>query len=724
MTDKTDALTLARDAYRDSTTYFDTGIRHEIERDLRQFMGLHPSNSKYLSELYRTRSRFFRPKTRSVIRKNEAVAAAALFSNADVITIDPEDHDDATQVAGSKILHQLVNIRLKRHIPWFQLCIGAYQDAQAVGICILHPHWDKKKDRPSIELVPIENFRFSPASSWVDPVGTSPYLIRLIPMYVKDVKARVKLKADGTEGKWKAVDETKIMTAAQRYSDSIKLQRETGRADSQANASTINDFSIVWVHQNIIEIDGEDQCFYTLSDQELLSDPKPLSQSYLHGMRPFVVGSAVIETHKLYPSGVGRLTRDTQGEINELANLRMDTVRFALGKRYFVKRGSQTDVRSLSRNVPGSSTMMNDPEKDVKVIETNDVVSSAYEEHDRLNADFDELAGSFSASSISGNRKLGETEGGLELLSADSNELQNYQLRTFAETAVKPTLRHLVELEKYYETDEALLALAGRKANLVKEHSIDEIDAALMLTPVEVNVHVGVGATTPTMRLNHFLAAMRALKEILSDGVLGSLGLDIEEVTSEIFGKLGYDSGKRFFDWEDENPQVKFLKAQLAELQASVSAKDPPEIIAAKVQLLEAQAKQVLEQVEETKAKKVKTGVEATFGAMQAAEVVATVPMVAPVADQIMRAAGYQEPVPVGMDPGFAPGEQLPGQVETPVSAAAAVAPPGMPADGLDREPGVDDPSSNPLTPAPASSGMGFNGGIETMRSDSEGADQ
>ena len=69
-----------------------------------------------------------------------------------------------------------------------------------------------------------------------------------------------------------------------------------------------------------------------------------------------------------------------QAEINEVANQRIDNVKFAMNKRYWVRRNQQVDIRSITRNVPGSVTMMNDPEKDVKVQETNDVTSSAYQE--------------------------------------------------------------------------------------------------------------------------------------------------------------------------------------------------------------------------------------------------------------------------------------------------------------------------------------------------------
>jgi hypothetical protein len=58
----------------------------------------------------------------------------------------------------------------------------------------------------------------------------------------------------------------------------------------------------VWVHQNIAEVDGEDFVWYTLGTTALLSDAQPLKEVWWHGQRPFVVGYAVLETHKVYPA--------------------------------------------------------------------------------------------------------------------------------------------------------------------------------------------------------------------------------------------------------------------------------------------------------------------------------------------------------------------------------------------------------------------------------------
>lgn len=740
-------LSLARAAYSESTTYFDSGIRTEIEGDIRHFQGRHLALSKYESPLWAKKSRFFRPKTRSAIRRAEAKAAAALFSNSDVVSIDPEDQDNKVQVAGAKVLHALVNTRLTRSIPWFLIAMGAYQDAKAVGVCISHQSWvfnEKRKiDQPKVELVPIENFRFSPGAAWYDVIGTSPYLVEVMPMYVKDVKARMKPKEADGEPRWLPLDETAILAAAKRTSDSIQLARDPNRQDAKNQVGDVNDFSIVYVHRNIVERDDEDWIYYTLGTEQVLSKPVLLREAYLHGERPYTMGFSVIEAHRLYPSGDARLARDIQQEVNEVANVRMDNWKLAVNKRWFAKRGAQVDTTSLQRNVAGSVTLVNDIEKDVKEVEFKDVTASAYKEQDVLNLDFDELVGNFSMSSIESNRALSETVGGLEMLSGDANEVGLYGLRTWSETWLKPTVRQIALLEQFYETDENLLRLAGKASGML-EDGVDEINAALMMVPIQVAVHVGIGATSPTARLNQLLFLLTRLSEILDSGALTKAGLDIEEVVRESFGKMGYDSGARFFQWGEKDPQVLMLEQQVSELEEMLKRKDPPEIVAEKVQLLKAQTADMLAKAEKTKAEKVKIGVESTFGAMQAAEVVAAVPAVAPVADVIMRAAGYTEPAPPGIDPGFAPGEQMPGQAIAPVQAAAGQAagltvdpvvnkrtgvgfdPAAANGGATDRElPGGVPHNTNPLTPKPTASPMspnvGANAGIETMRDDTAG---
>jgi hypothetical protein len=672
-----DWLQITQSGFKDGRQYFDSGVRREIERDVRQFQGLHPSDSKYLTDAYKARSRFFRPKTRATIRKNEAVAAAAFFSNTDIVEITAWDDDHPMQQASAELNKELLQYRLKRHIPWFHVAIGGYQEAQSVGLVCAHTYWktDKKKgiDTSAVDLVPIENMVFSPASSWFDVVNSSPYLIHMIPMFVKDVQARMRAIPGKTEtGKWDKLDDSVILQGVQAYSDSIRLAREQNRADSQAASTSLTPYQLVWVYRTIADIDGTDYMWYTLGDSQLLCDGTPLVKSYWHGLRPYTIGYSVLEAHKVYPPGVARLTRELQGELNENANQRSDNVKLAMNKRYFGKRGSQLDIRSLVRGSPGSVTLMNDPEKDVKVQETKDVTQSSYEEQDRLNIDFDEIAGSNSKAARGDPNDLSNKVGGAELLTEDSNQIEGYQLRTYTETFVEPVLYQLMRLEQHYETDEAVLSMCGKKAN-IQQHGISEIDDNLMMQELSLSVHVGIGATSPRKQLDNLLFGFAKIKELLETPTLSQYGLDVEEMMNEIFGKLGYRTAERFFKWNNQDPAIMALNAQVQQLTTALKNKqDPPEIVAEKVALLQSQVKKTL-------AETFNVNVEGLFGSMQAAEVVAAVPAVAPVADTIAAAAGYEPPIPAGTSPAIQPAGSPPIPAGGPVggaSPAGGVSPP------------------------------------------------
>lgn len=630
-------LKRARDAYSGSTTYFDSNVRSQIEANLRQFQGKHPANSKYHSDAYKGRSKLFRPKTRTMVRKNEAIAAAAFFSNEDVVSITAENDADQRHLASAEIISELVQYRLTKTIPWFQIVIGAYQDAMTTGTVISHQYWkyDSKKgiDQPCIDLIPSENFRFDPAADWTDPINSSPYLIWMIPMYYKDVKARMETVDDKTGNpKWKPLTDGEILAASKQSNDSIRQTRQgSNRTDPTDNNTDISEYKIVWVHFNVVEDKGVDFIYYTLGTEHLLSDPIPLQEQYWHGKRPFALGSALIEAHKVYTSAPVELVHDLQVEINEIANQRIDNVKFAMNKRYFAKRNAQVDIRSLTRNVPSSVTLMNDI-NDVKVLDTPDVTSSSYQEQDRLNLDFDDLAGAFNGSSVQSNRKLNETVGGMTLLSESANEISEYQLRTFVETWAEKVITQLVLLEQKYETDETILIFAGTRAKLYEKYGISEITDEILERNMLVRVNVGVGATNPQAQFERFTMGMTTLANIVGSNVGNRI--NVEEVTKEIFGKLGYKDGARFFNSADGDPRVAELEQKLQELQAALDAKLDPEI-------RDATVKKILAEAEFIKAQKTSKNVETQFSAMQTGQIVAANPAVAPVADEVLKGAGW-----------------------------------------------------------------------------------
>ncbi len=602
----TDALRIARDAYAASTTYVDANFRKQWEDALRMFQSKHPMDSKYNSEAYKFRSKLFRPKTRSVIRKNEAAAASAYFSNVDVVNVSASNERDPKQVMAAALYKELLQYRLTKSVPWFMTCIGGYQDAMTVGVVCSYQSWKYREsrkgsrsyfmdenlgmpimgieggplyqeqsdvkvleDRPSIELRPVENIRIDRGAVWTDPVNTSPYVIDLIPMYLGDVKLMGRPNPKTGEPGWTIPADSVLQAATRQSYDPTRQVREGNREDSKEGGNAVNEFSIVWVHKNIVRKEGEDFCYYTLGTEHLLCPPRPIEEYYFHGERPYVMGCAIIETHKIYPGGYPELGKEVQKEINEVTNSRMDNVKLVMNKRYIVKRGAQVDLKSLVRNVAASITMANSPTEDVKTIEYNDVTGSSYAEQDRLNVEMDELVGNFSQSSVMTNRKLNETVGGMAMMGQGANLLTEYGLRTFTETWVEPVLQQFVKLEKHYETDETILELMGQKIG-------GEVTDEMLDTDVELTVNVGMGATDPMMKLNKLLAAAKAFTEISAS----QAPLDILALGKEIFGYVGYRDGGRFIK-EGQDPKlaqamgmIKALQNALGQAQEALENKD------------------------------------------------------------------------------------------------------------------------------------------------------
>lgn len=712
--DEDRALSVARDAFRESTTYFDSNIRADVERDIGQWQSNHARTSKYASPSYGGRSRLFRPMTRASIQRDEAKAAQAFFSSLDILNVEPDDRDDDYQVAAAKFFKSLLQQRLtapstsrdKQGVDWYLTVLGAYQDARVTGVAISKQYWkfDDKRgiDRPCVDLVPIENFRFDPACDWRRPAQTSPYLIQLVPMYLRDVMERI------NSGRWRNIPEGQVRSAAKRVSDSIRLQREGNRTDSTQATYSIGEFTTVWVHENIVDIDGADWHYYTLGTDLLLSQPIPVTENYMHG-RPYVVGFSTIESHKPYPSSAPRLTRDLQREINDLANQRLDNISFVLNKRYFVRRDRQVDTASITRNQPASVTLMSDVDKDVRVVDTPDVTSSSYQEYDRLSVEFDSLAGTFNQSSIQSNRNLNETVGGIKLIDANAQLLSNYPLTTFVQTWVEPVLQQIVEMERVYESDEqfvlAALQASGADPQLM--------DMDIWQQPLMLTVNVGISTTHAADKINAIFVALSSLQAMVADGALEQRGLDFSELTKEVFGMMGYRDGSRFFRWDEQDPMVMQLQAQVEALQQQLSSKHPPELMEANIKKITAQT--------------VSESLKAMYSAMQAGQVVASVPSVAPIADQMLADSGFKPqggidpniPAPAVRDPaltqgdiydprtgvGFMPGGGQAVPAEIPQHGNAHSAPPGP-------------PNTSPMLPTPpakpASPGEGLDTGIET----------
>ena len=570
-------LTLAQQAYESSTAFVDANYRADWDYSLRAFRNEHAQGSKYLSPEFAARSRIFRPKTRSIIRKNEAAGAVALFSNMEVVDIQPENPDDPMNVAAAAADKALLEYRLTRTIPAFQVVMGGLQDAQTTGAVVSYQYWEyevrngrKIKDQPCIELRPIENIRIDGGASWIDPINTSPYFCDIIPMYVCDVRAMMNNKDDKTGApKWKKFDDAVIIRARPDVMDSTKKARD-GKQDPAQENSEIKAFDVVWVMRWFMkDDDGVDHTFYTLGTEELLTTPKPVEEVYFHGKRPYVMGCAILETHRVFKSSMPTLIKPLQQETNDIANQRIDNVKFVLNKRWIVARGRQVDVNSLVRNVPGGVTLTTDPNTDIKESNWPDVTSSSYVEQDRISADMDEVAGNFSPGTSYTNKAVKDTLGGAKLATQGAGLMTDYLLRTVIETWWEPVLRQLLLLERYYETDDVVLSIAAKNARLFQRFGVSEINDRLLEKEVNVTVNVGMGSSNPNERFQKLIGGTQAILATIQQA---PPNFNVQEFAKEAFSNMGYRNGSRF--WSDQvDPRLAKAMQMVQQLQQALQGK-------------------------------------------------------------------------------------------------------------------------------------------------------
>jgi len=594
-------IRIARQIYEDSTEYLDANIRYQWEKNLSLFNSNHPPGSKYNSSAYEKRSKFFRPKTRTAVRNLQAAMTVAFFTNEDVVSIEPANPNDSLQAAGAVVAQSVMQYRLTNTIPWFQTMTAALQDAAVQGVCISHQYWDFSenkesyievdgannpitnesgepeiheqitavKDTPVIELISPENIRIDPASDWADPIKSTPYIVHLIPMYLQDIRGKM------DDGEWLEVTDEELLSTSDgnETDNSTRLVRDEPRMDpkeNETNSSDLKDFWIIWVHKNIVKVEGVDYCYYTAGSEHMLTDPVPLKEMYpwlRDDERPYVMGCVNLEAHKIYPSGTVELTEELQAAANDIWNQRFDNVKLAMNKRYHIRRDRNIDLDALFRSVPGGAVEMDDPDTDVRIVETRDVTGSAYAEQDRINMDFDELQGNFSTSTVQGARSLNETVGGMNLLAGNSSTIAEYVLRTFSETWVEKTLKQLLRLEQYYETNPIILAVAGQEAgDLMPQFNTDEMMDELLRQDVLLKVNVGLNATDPMKRVQNLLFGISTLAQF--PGVPERINLP--EITKEVFGQLGFKDGSRFINTEESNPEMEALQKQIEELQSII----------------------------------------------------------------------------------------------------------------------------------------------------------
>ena len=587
-----DYLHLIAIAEQQANLYVQQVNRRSWSRSYRAFHNEHFIGSKYGHKDWANRSKIFRPKTRSAVRKDGAAVAASLFGTIDAITCSPGDEADARQRAAAALMQELINYRTDRTsgraaIPWFLVAMGARQDAQITGVCASKQYWKLELresheeeatdeqgnpvlslneetgvhettrrpvyvpdiDRPDIRLFPPECVIIDPAADWTDPAQSAAYLLLKYPMRLYEVEKKTRDPLNP----WKALppDLLKGTAEASKFdAAAIRRAREFGldRFDETQNAA---EFDIIWVYEAFIRIDGEDTCFFSLGDKAFLTDPKPTREVYPEqaGDRPVVIGYGALEAHRIYPMSPVESWQQTQQEINDVANLYLDTMKQNVAPVTKVVRGRNVDLEAVHRRGPNSHILVTRLD-DVDFARPADIPQSVVLGMEKLDVDMDDLAGQFNAGSVQTNRTLNDTVGGLKLIAGVANAVQEFDIRLWIETWAEPALAQVVRLEQYYESDAAILGLCGERAQLWQRHGVERITDDLMDHQVTIRINAGLGVGDPQQRLAKFRDAAAVAAPLLAQSrefQSGQVSINVQEVMNEVFGAVGYrDGGKRF----------------------------------------------------------------------------------------------------------------------------------------------------------------------------------
>jgi hypothetical protein len=603
-----DFLALAREAQNQSRQYLQQINRKSWAQAFRAIHNEHFAGSKYTSNDYKARSKIFRPKTRSAVRKDQAAVVASLFGNVDAINCIPGDEANPMQRGAASVMESLVNYRTDRtngraSLPWFSVAVGARQDSLTTGICISKQSWklELRKDRvvemdpatgqkvvrdvyrpeidrPDVQLIPPENVDLDPAADWTDPIQSSAYVRIKWPMQLDEVRTKQKHPLNP----WNHVEDSLLFAASDDTgsADTAALRQARDGDNDRFRQLTGQHFRIVWVSEWFMRVGGCDYTFLSIGDKAFLTDPKPTREVYPEqdGERPLVMGYGAIEAHRVFPMSPVESWQPMQMEINDLVNLSLDILKQNAMPVSKVRRGRQIDLDQVRRRASGSSIMVSQPD-DVTWEKVPDIPQSMPMVMRDIELEMDDLAGQFNAQSVEHNNAVSRTLGGLKLVSGSANAVQEMDIRVWIETWTNPALAQLVRLEQWYEHDPIVLGLCGARAKLFQKHGVSQIDDELLGQEVTIRVNVGLGAGDPQQRLARFQMAAQTVMPVLQSSKKfqsGELEIDEMAVMEEVFGAAGYrDGGRRFI--REGKPQQggdPLLDLKAKKLQSDIQKND------------------------------------------------------------------------------------------------------------------------------------------------------
>lgn len=434
-------------------------------------------------------SRLFIPKTYNTIQRMLTEILETFFFDSDEMVAIKSDKDIKTERRSA--IKALLNYRLQGHpINFYQEAYEACMDSlkQKIGIFKVYPKIKlakKEKGRrnvtndegevvevidyddvvadfePRIESVPPEDLFLDPEATWKD--------YWKYPMIHRIGKTRDELKRSD----FKNVD---LVTAANANStDETKMDRNWQASPFTANRDvkgleTIYDYEI-WTFMDIND-DGylESVVYHMLGGpdgpevigKDPIENTLPYQFSPFENPRPpFLVGTAMPESHKSYGKDIGEVTDGLQKEVNAMRNQDREAAALAIRKPLLYNRDAGIDLMALVNRkiggLVGADDIGNDAVRELQL--SNPTISTANVAA-RNEQDY------YEATSITPNQlgmsQRDETATAVSLNQTNANKKIQNIIRNMAYTLFVPSFQYLLRLEQAYESDAYIQKVTGK----------------------------------------------------------------------------------------------------------------------------------------------------------------------------------------------------------------------------------------------------------------------
>ena len=655
-----DMLSLANEAYNSSTDYLNTYKVREWIDAYQLYNGEHTKDTRFFDKNRpHYLSKFFIPKTYEFIVTQTSFIKQSMFNGNGIIDCQIyNDYDKEAQVQAD-FFKTFLEYRLKSDKNWFfKHIISQYQDAHLTNFPCSKVAYDFKNEKAVVKPISVERIRIHPQADPLDPVNSSPYLIHIIPMYVYQVKKRMKSK---NEDKWLELSDDDLIKTIHTLENDVASARNNFESDINNNDgdTSLKDHQIIYIHENfIIGEDGEDYCFYTLGPDKLLSKIYKTTDLYFHG-RPFIIGSVMLESGRVYPKAPVIHAKPLQEMLNELQNMSNDIKRKVAMPNYLVSRKVH-DLYALESAKPGSYIKVNDPTSDIVPLNTQTQVNGLQEGIMTAATHIDDMLGRYGISTAQSRANANSSVGGMQQQASSANLISELYLSTFVETYVEPLLEMYLSVElKYNGTNKPLVKKIFKDYGvenraLEKGVMVEDLPTQLskMTKELKIGINAGIGASNPDMKFQKIIATLSQLSKLASE-MNPNMPYNMEEIIKETLSIQGYKNPSKFIK-KTEDPMVAQLQQQVQQLQQQLQTLESnPEYIAAEIEHIKANTQEKIAsakskevEVELKKAqttlatnKAIESGVQATFGAVQGAVALAETSEASPIADHILESS-------------------------------------------------------------------------------------